>query len=94
MERVRFNNCLNKPIRIWNVSVGAIAGGCGLGLIVLCVKGILWAFVAGVIGFAIGGWFMQRWTLGIIQRWLYWNLDSSKFFTPDSLPQSHVRLLI
>lgn len=67
MERVKFNNCLNKPVRFWNISIGAIVGGISCGLIMLCVKGVLWSFAASAIGFAIGGWFMQQWWLGIIQ---------------------------
>jgi hypothetical protein len=93
MERVRFNNCLNKPVRFWNISIGSIVGGAVFGLIILCFKGVLWSFVSGVIGFVMGAWFMHKWVLGIIQRWLYWHLPLSRLIS-DSLPESYIRLLM
>ncbi len=53
MERVRFNNCLNKHVRFWNISIGSIVGGISFGLIILCFKGVLWSFAGGAIGFAV-----------------------------------------
>ncbi|WP_341761815.1 hypothetical protein [Candidatus Tisiphia endosymbiont of Thecophora atra] len=94
MERVRFNNCLNKHVRFWNISIGSIVGGISFGLIILCFKGVLWSFAGGAIGFAIGGWFMHQWWLGIIQRWLYWHLPLTRLIISANLPKSHVRLLM
>ena len=94
MERVKFNNCLNKPIRLWNISIGSIIGGASSVLIILPFKGVLWGFIVGAIGFAIGGWLAYYWFLGIIQRWLYWHLPVSKIFVPEHLPESCVRQLM
>ena len=94
MERVKFNNCLNKPIRLWNISIGSIVGGASSALIILAFKGVLWGFIAGAIGFAIGGWLMHQWSLGIIQRQLYWHLPMSKTLISEHLPESYVRQLM
>lgn len=94
MERVKFNNCLNKPIRLWNISIGSIIGGIVPALIILCFKGVLWGFIGGTIGFAIGGWFMHQWSAGIIQRWFYWHLPVSKTLISDNLPESYARQLM
>ncbi len=94
MERVRFNNCLNKPVRFWNISIGSIIGGISCGLIILCFKGVLWSFLASAIGFAIGGWFMDKWWFGIIQRWLYWHLPFGRLVISTNLPESHIRLFM
>ena len=94
MERVKFNNCLNKQERLWNISISSITGGISLGLIILCFKGVLWAFVGGSLGFAIGGWFTHKWRFGIIQRWLYWHLPVSRIVISEHLPESYVRQLM
>lgn len=94
MERVKFNNCLNKPIRLWNISIGSIVSGASSALIILPFKGVLWSFITGTIGFAIGGWLAHQWFLGIIQRWLYWHLPVSKIFVSEHLPESYVRQLM
>lgn len=93
MERVKFNNCLNKQIRLWNISIGSIVGAGVFGAAILCFKGVLWAFAAGAVGFAAGGMLLNKWELGIIQRWLYWHLPISKAVIARSLPESYVRRL-
>lgn len=94
MERIKFNNCLNKPVRFWNISVGSIIGAVTFGVIILCFKGVLWAFAFGAIGFAIGGIVLHKWDLGIIQRKIYWHLPVSKSTVSENLPESYIRRLM
>lgn len=94
MQRIRFNNCLNQEIKVWNISViGLVMGGL-LGLILGLVKGLLWGLAASTVGLAIGGWLGRQWWMGNIQRWLYWHLPISKLLFGRVIPKSYHRHLM
>jgi len=94
MERVRFNNCLNKETKYWNLPFGALVG-CGfIGGISALAKGVLWGFGGGAIGFIAGSIIARGWWNGSLQRFVYWNLPVSKVLLSNKIPQSHIRTLM
>ena len=94
MERVRFNNCLNKETKYWNVPLGALIGCAFLGGMLVLFKGILWGFGGAASGFIIGTLVAKAWWQGNLQRFLYWNLPLSKILFTKRFPQSHMRVLM
>lgn len=94
MQRVKFNNCLNKEIKFWNISLGSLIGGGLLGSICWYLQNLLWFFGGGAIGFAIGGYLLHQYYLGNVQRFLYWHLPVSNILLGKKIPASHLRVLM
>lgn len=94
MERVRFNKCLNKEIRFFNISIGTIIGALAIGLLVWSLKSLLYGVGGGVVGGIYGGYLMKLYMLGDLQRKLYWQLPYSEKMVSKHLPRSHHRHLM
>jgi uncharacterized membrane protein len=72
MTKIRFNECLNKEIRFFNISIGVILGSCITGGAVWALKNLLFGVAASVVGTVIGSFLMKEYMGGNIQKNLYW----------------------
>jgi hypothetical protein len=91
MERVRFSNCLNKEVKLYNLPVGGIAGAILFGGIMALFKGVLWVAVVGAVGYGVGSWLTKQWWLGKLQRRWYWQLPLAQIVANKKIPPSHIR---
>ena len=92
MQRIKFNKALNKETRFYNVQVGGLVGLIILGLFSMIVKGIIFGFAGGGIGFLIGSFIYKRWHSGVIQRYLY--RRCGLVLGANQVPPSYMRKLM
>lgn len=69
MTKVRFNECLNKETRFFNISIGVILGSCTTGITVWALKNLLFGVAASVVGAVLGSFLMKEYRrLAIFKR--------------------------
>lgn len=91
MTKVRFNECLNKEIRFFNISIGVILGSSVTGIAVWALKNLLFGLAASVVGAVIGSFLMKEYRLGNIQKNLYWRWLGSNVLLGKHIPSSYQR---
>jgi uncharacterized membrane protein len=91
MTKVRFNECLNKETRFFNISIGSIIGSCTAGIAVWVLKNLLFGVAASLVGAVLGSFVMKEYRLGNIQKNLYWKWLSSRVFLGKYIPSSYQR---
>lgn len=88
MEKVKFNRVLNKENKYYNLSASSIVGAGICGIFAMGVKGLIWGFCAGAVGFIIGRHLGIAWWKGDIQRYMYWQLPLNILGLKKSVPTS------
>ncbi len=91
MTKVRFNECLNKETRFFNISIGVILGSCTTGITVWALKNLLFGVAASVVGAVLGSFLMKEYRLGNIQKNLYWKWLGSRVLLGKHIPSSYQR---
>nr|WP_172686789.1 hypothetical protein [Rickettsia endosymbiont of Ixodes pacificus]AKS10393.1 hypothetical protein REIP_p475 [Rickettsia endosymbiont of Ixodes pacificus] len=91
MTKVRFNECLNKEMRFFNISIGVILGSCVTGVTVWVLKNLLFGVAASVVGAVLGSFLMKEYMGGNIQKNLYWKWLGASFLLGGHIPSSYQR---
>lgn len=91
MERVRFNECLNKEMRFFNISIGVILGAVVVGGSVWLLKNFLFGVASSVVGGVIGSLVMKSYMQGNIQKNLYWEVLGMSRLIGKHMPSSYQR---
>lgn len=85
--RRRFIACLNKERKIYNYSIGSLAGAV-IGFALGVSKGLFWGLGAGAIGLTLGRWIGNLLYRGILQRFAYRHLPYTKDWIDKKVPDS------
>ncbi|KHO02158.1 hypothetical protein JS61_08005 (plasmid) [Rickettsia felis] len=91
MTKVRFNECLNKETRFFNISIGVIIGSGVTGVTVWALKNLLFGVAASVAGAVVGSFLMKEYMGGNIQKNLYWKWLGSSVLLGGHIPSSYQR---
>lgn len=91
MTKVRFNECLNKETRFFNISIGVILGSSVTGIAVWALKNLLFGVAASVVGAVIGSYLMKEYMRGNIQKNLYWQWLGANILLGKHIPSSYQR---
>lgn len=91
MTKIRFNECLNKETRFFNISIGVIIGSCTAGIAVWALKNLLFGVAASVVGAVMGSFLMKEYMSGNIQKNLYWRWLGARVLLGKHIPSSYQR---
>lgn len=91
MQNVKFNQCLNKQTKFYNIPAGFLIGLLTCGFFGVIIKGLVPGAIIAMIGGAIGGWIHQKSYIGILQSYLYWHFGLS---AGSKIPASYNRILM